>query len=242
MQGTQIHLGQSLRTARDYLVANDDVLGPVNASDARRQLDAAIATLEASAAAQGTSQRKTRGLVRRRSQLEQVLIRKFMTPLSKFARAQLHGAADFAALTPSANMLRRERLVQSARSMAAAAGAHADALTAATFPQDFIPQLKAAAEAVRTSIDSKAATRVFQTGATKEVEAALRKGRNAIATLDSLVTHLILGNDKLEREWRTAKRVPQSATRAVVVKPAVTPAVNTAPAVTGEEVAIRHAA
>ena len=213
MQGNQMHIGQSLRTAQQFLDAHADVLGTLHTSDARRRLDAAIATLEASTVEQGTSQRATRGEVRRRSQLEQALIRKFMTPLSKFARAQLDGAANYAALTPSANQLRRERLVQSARSMADAAAPHAEALTAAKFPQDFLQQLRAAAEAVRASIDTKADTRVRQTGATQQVAAALRTGRNAVATLDSLVTHLILGDRRLEQEWRSAKRVPRMANR-----------------------------
>lgn len=100
--------------------------------------------------------------------------------------------------------------------MATAAAPHAAKLTASKFPADFVQQLRAAADAVRASIDTRAGHRVQGAGATKQVGSALRQGRNAVATLDALVSHLILGNDRLEREWRTAKRVVKVATRAAV--------------------------
>ena len=51
------------------------------------------------------------------------------------------------------------------------------------------------------------------TGATNQIATALRNGRAAIATLDSLVSHVILGNERLEREWRAAKRITRSSGR-----------------------------
>lgn len=213
MQQYQIYVGQSIRGAKQFFDVNGIVVATVRESDAMHQLEASIAVLDATGTEQGTRTRETRGEVQRRLQLEQLLVRKFVTPLSKFARAQLVGEADYAALTPSAGKLHGERLVQTARSMVAAAAPYAEKLTAAKFPQDFLAQFGKATDAVRESIDTKKEKKMLQAGATKQIATALRNGRAAIATLDSLVSHVILGNERLEREWRAAKRITRSSGR-----------------------------
>ncbi|HVT37498.1 MAG TPA: hypothetical protein VHE78_00500 [Gemmatimonadaceae bacterium] len=224
MKVAQIHLSQSLRRVQQFLDTHADVVGSVNTTDARQRLNTLVTRLAATVDEQGTHTRQSRGEVQRRQQLERVLIRKYMTPLAKFARAQLEGAPGFAALTPSGNDLRTERLVQSARSMALAATPLADILARAKFPADFVQQLTAAADAVKASVDASATTRVRRNGATRQVASALSQGRNAVATLDSLVSHIILGDDRLEREWRSAKRVMRPATSPASAAPPVTPA------------------
>jgi hypothetical protein len=206
MRTTQVHLNQSLRRTQTFLVENADAVAPANATDWRRQLDKAIADIDAASAEQGTLLRDVRGEVQRRGQLEQHLVVKLMTPLSKFARASMQGTPEFAALTPSSRSLTRERLVQAARSMADAAEKHVTELEA-QFPAGFLAQLRAAADAVQASLDARAALSVKGTGATLKIAVAARDGRRAIAALDGIIGHLIAGNERLLREWRAAKRV-----------------------------------
>ena len=212
MQQHQIHVGQSLRQAQQFLVVHASAVPSAFASAARQQLDTAVAELDTAAIAQGTLTRESRGEVRRRAQLERTLVKKYLTPLANYARASLKGAPDYAALTPSARALERERLVKTAQAMAEAAGNHAADLSDGHFPADFLDQLRSAAGAVQASLDAGAAGRVRRTGVTKEIRVALASGRQAVAKLDSLVRFEILGDEALEREWRAAKRVRRSGT------------------------------
>lgn len=207
MEQTQFHAGQSLRQVQQFLTVHAGAVPSAAASTARRQLDTAVADLDQAAIAQGAITREWRGEVQRRATLERTLVRKYLTPLAKFARASLKGAPDYAALTPSSTDLERERLVKTAQAMAAAADAHVADLRQAHFPADFLDQLRSAAAAVQASLDAGAAGRVRRTGVTKQIRVTIASGRRAVATLDALVTHTIVGNAALEREWRSAKRV-----------------------------------
>ena len=225
MQSTQVHAGQSLRSTQQCLDAHPDVFQSVNATQARRELDAAITQLDAAAVEQGIQARESRGEVNRRTQLEHVLVRKYMTPLAKFARSQLKGVPNLDALTPSANQLKRERLAKAGLEMAGAAAPFAEMLVKANFPADFLTQLEAAAHAVHQSFDTRKGKQTARTGATKSIATLVRQGRTAVAALDSLVSHLILGNDRLEREWRSAKRVRKEAKLPVFATPPFVPVV-----------------
>ena len=218
MQVDQIHVGQSLRQVQQFLTVHADVVPSAIASGAKRALDAAVAELDRAATQQGSLSRTVRGEVQRRAELERTLLRKYVTPLVKFARASLRGAPEFAALTPSARAMRRERLVRTAQALAQAADNHVDVLRAAAFPADFLDQLRSAAAAVQQSFDSGLSGRVRRTGVTKEISSALAKGRQAVASLDALVAHTIVGNEALEAEWRSAKRVRRRATAEVLVE------------------------
>lgn len=207
MQKSQFHVGQSLRQVQQFLTVHAGAVPSAATSAAKRELDAAVAALDRAATGQDALARAVRGEVQRRGQLERTLLRKYVIPLGKFARASLRGAPEFASLTPSTKALRSERLVQTAQAMAVAAEAHVAALRAAEFPVDFIEQLRAAAAAVQSSFDAGRSGLVRRTGVTKEIRAALANGRRAVAALDALVAHTIDGNEVIEREWRSAKRV-----------------------------------
>jgi hypothetical protein len=58
MNSSQIRSGASLRRTQHFLDVNSDVVGEVNTTRARQKLDAAIATLDATAAEQGTRMRE----------------------------------------------------------------------------------------------------------------------------------------------------------------------------------------
>lgn len=221
MQKTQFHVGQSLRQVQQFLTVHAVAVPAAAASAAKKTLDAAVAELDRAATEQGGLARSRRGEVQRRRELERALLGKYVTPLVKFARASLRGAAEFASLTPSYRKLYRERLVQTAQAMALAADNHVEAMRAADFPADFVEQLRAAATAVQRSFDAGVSGRVRRTGVTKEIRATLAKGRNAVAVLDALVARTILGDEALEAEWRSAKRVRRTRTAADASAPEV---------------------
>lgn len=216
MQQTQLYVGQSLHRAQQFLVTRADVVGSANASEQRKQLDQAVTAFDSAVLEQETSTREVRGEVNRRRQLERALVRKFMTPLAKFARASLVGVPEFLALTPSAQRLKRTRLVNTARSMVTAAEKYSAQLGAAEFPAGYLTQFREAVDSIGASLDTTAAKLVARTGSTNRIASAGKQGRQAIALLDSVVTHLILGDERLEREWRAAKRMRRVGTAEVV--------------------------
>jgi hypothetical protein len=207
MRSTQVHIGQSLDRVQRFLDTNASHIGTANGSDARRQLNTAIARLRAAADTQGVRARETHGEVRHRRATERVLVVRFMAPISKFSRAQLAGVPNFAALTPYAAQLSGPRLVNTARQMRQAAEPYAKQFGAPNFPATFLADFSATINAISASLVQSAEWRRQRNGATKEIESALADGRNAVDTLDSLIAHQLIGNAQLTEEWRTAKRI-----------------------------------
>ena len=229
MKKDQIHVGQSLEGVQQFLDAHADVLQSVNASDARKDLDATATQLRATAAEQDVHARELKGVGGTRVQQEAVLVKKFMTPLSKWARANLRGEPALGALTPSAGQLRRQKLVVTAEGMLEAAGNYTARLTTGSFPADFLTQFSAAIDAVRGSLGNRKGRSTAKSGATKSIAALLRQGRSAVTALDGLVTHQIHGDARLEKEWAVAKRIRRSNVPLAITPPA--PAVQSTPTI-----------
>lgn len=207
MNQQQLYRVQSLRRSQQFLDDHSDLFGAVNASSARRTLDAAVSQLDTMVVEQGTRSRESRGETNRRWTLEHDLRVWHVAPIREFARARLAGAPDFAALTPSTRRLEGERLAQSALALADATEPHAAEFAEASFPPDFLVQMRAVANAIRQSIDDRSAKRGQGAGATQGVKAAIREGRAALAALNAVVRRQLRDNEPLLAEWRSAWRV-----------------------------------
>ena len=134
-------------------------MGPLKDSEARKQLDDAVAKLDAHTLDQGTARLEASGQTHRQQQAAAVLKSEHMQPIAKFARAKLKGVPDVAALTKSGSGIRGNKLVSAARAMATAALPHADVLAKGEFPADAVQQL-GAANALGAAITDREATRV----------------------------------------------------------------------------------
>lgn len=224
MRSISFILSESCHRVQGFLDGNADAVPSVNDSDTRRQLDTAVGELEAAATAQDTAKRELRGEVNLGLQLETRLERKYLSPLATFARASLKGVPDFAALTPATASLTGARLVVAARGLADAAENYSAKLAQAKFPKSFLDELRAAADAVEASIGRRREKRALRISATKRTEKADGDCRLALRTLDSLVRHHILGNEVLERGWRTAKRLRRADGSSADARAQVAPA------------------
>ena len=149
MNQQQLYRVQSLRRSQQFLDDHSDFFGAMNASSARRRLDSAVSKLDTMVVEQGTRSRESRGETNRRRALEHDLRVWHVAPIREFARARLAGVPDFAALTPSTRRLEGERLAQSALALADAAEPHAGEFTEASFPSDFLQQMREVANAIR---------------------------------------------------------------------------------------------
>ncbi len=229
MRTHQLSTFQSLRRAQHYLDDRTDGLGPLNQTPARATLDDVVTKLEAHALEQGTTTLQARGDTNLQRQLAAELRVQHMRPIAKFARANLRGVPEFAALTASGKDVQGEMLVDAALAMAAAAKPHEQAFVEAKFPTDFLTTLTATAEAVRASIDTRSQKTGRRSGATKGIAAELARGRTAVNTLDAVITKLLAGDAAGLAEWRSAKRITAKAGARRSVEPQV--AAPAAPAV-----------
>jgi hypothetical protein len=79
------------------------------------------------------------------------------------------------------------------------------------FPDDFIEQLLAAADAVRAAENEAASVRLEGVAATRSIAALVKRGRQVASVLDALVFVNTAGNRILRAEWRAMtalRRVP----------------------------------
>jgi hypothetical protein len=203
----QQHEQEALRRVQHFLDTHADVVGPLKDSEARKQLDDAVAKLNAHTLDQGTARLEASGQTHRQQQAANVLKSEHMQPIAKFARAKLKGVPDVAALTKSGANLHGNKLVSAARAMATAALPHADVLTKGGFPADAVQQLGTAADALSAAITDRAATKVQGVVATAGIRKETLRGREAVHMLDAVVSKPLASNPELQAGWRSAKRV-----------------------------------
>jgi hypothetical protein len=209
----------SLHRVQTFLDVHADVLGALKQTEARKQLDEAVDAATVHENDRGTAERTLAGSGEEVRQLVGSLKADHMTPVAKFARANLRGVPNFKALAHVPNNLQGASLVGAARAMATAAVPYADTLAKAQFPAESVSELGAAADALKAALDGRMGARSERVVATAGVRYELRLGREAVAMLDPIVTKRLVGNPVLMAGWRSAKRMtamPQSAVVAPV--------------------------
>jgi hypothetical protein len=223
----------SLQRVQAFLDANATAVGALQTSEARQQLDAAVAQLVTHGNDQSTAGLELAGQISREKSLITDLKTRHMQPIATFARAKLRGVPDFAALIkPLANESPKQ-LVQTARAMATAGAPQADALTRGGFPPDTIAQLGAAADAVQAAMTDRSNTKVRRVGATKGIGEQLVLGREAARMLNAVIRKQFGGDATFLAAWRSAWRVtakPGVARGLAAVPVVAVPSAVTAPA------------
>jgi hypothetical protein len=217
----------------DTIKVDVRVLASTNEPLQQKMMEAQEAAKQvATEIARGTAERALAGSGEEVRQLVGSLKADHMTPVAKFARANLRGVPNFKALAHVPANLRGPSLVGAARAMATAAVPYADALAKAQFPVESVKELGDAADALKAAIDGRSAARSQRVMAVAGVHHELGLGREAVAMLDPIVTKRAVGNPVLMAGWRSAKRMtamPQST----VVAPAPVASPNVAaPAIT----------
>ena len=213
----------TLRRVQLFLDRNDGVLGVINKSGARKTLDAIVAQLSTHAVNQDAGRVNSKGETAKQRAVR-LALRSHMRPVAAFAKAKLRDVPEFKALTLPDSRMNANRLVAAAGAMADAATPHAQVFVDSGLPADFVPQLIKAADDVSGSIDTRAESRGRRVGATAGLSAEDKKGRNALAILDTLVVPMLGTNDQLLAEWRSLKRVDHKPGRVIgQTTPAPTP-------------------
>jgi hypothetical protein len=211
MNKQQRYNSATLRRVQQFLDSHADVVGPINQSVMRQELDAAYADTIATVNEQGTRTRAGRGERANQRSLEQSLKRLHLTPIVKFARAGLRGVPNFGALTPNVQHLSGDGLVKAANALLTAAAPYAATFIEGHFPENFIAQAHEATNALQTSIEVRSHEFVQRVGATKQIDESVKRGRSAIAKLDAALSRILIGDPRLATEWQAAKRIRSQA-------------------------------
>ena len=206
MQSTHSVVLNTLQRVQRFMDNNADALGTLNASGYRRILDDVVTTLSSHAVNQAASKRIGSGETAKQRVLRNALKVNHMRPIATVAAAQLKQVPEFVAFKmPPANSTSRQ-LIAAAGAMAAAAAAYEKTFIDAGVPEDFVAELRAAADALDASVTNRGTTSTLQSGATAGLRAESSRGREAVRVLDSLIEPQIAGNTVLLVQWKTAKR------------------------------------
>ena len=225
----------SLHRVQAFLDTHVDVLGALNKTEARKQLDDAASAATVHENDRGSADRALAGAGEEVKRLAASLIADHMVPVAKFARANLRGVPNFKALTHAPANRRGPSLVGAANAMATAAAPYADRLAKAQFPAESIKQLSDAAGALKAALDTREAAKSKRIVATAGVRNQLQLGREAVAKLDPIVHKLIAKQPELKAGWRSARRMtlmPQSGAAAAVPAGTTTTPATPAPVTT----------
>jgi hypothetical protein len=198
------------RRIQAFLIANDALLGTINKSGMRADLDAIVDALGNSGGQQAAGRVNAIGETARQRALRLALRLNHMQPIASVARAKLRTVPNFQAMTMPSPNTRIVSLLAHAHGMAEAAQPYAQVFIDAGLSQDFISNLTAAADAVKTSIDTRAAARGQRSSATGTLKDLENRARLAFKALNDFVVPILsadVAHSGSLAEWKKARRV-----------------------------------
>ena len=230
MQFSQKSRLETLQRIQWFMDHNQSALGAVNQSRSRAALDALVPVLEAHAKAQHTAEVEAQSRTEIKSQLRNDLRVHHMQQIAAIARSQLAGVASaplMAKLQYPPRHLDDKGLVSAGQSMAEAALQYKQVFLDEKLPSDFLEQLQAATEAVRSATADRDGSQLNLRAATQGVTVQLQQASHVTRVLHTLVLKRLKGNAELLSAWQMAKRhrakPGMARTPATTGRPAPTP-------------------
>ena len=222
MDSHQVRKFDMLRRVQQFLDKSAAPLAAVNATAARKELDALVKELAASEAQEAIGRMNARGETSAKQKLRVDLWKHHMRPVATIAAAHLRQAPQFAAMQMPQYKVSAAGLVQAAVAMADVARAHAEVFVQNGRPETFADDLVAAAAAMRASIDSRAKSIGGKAEARKGLKAASKRAEAVVRLLDAQVKSVLVDDPKLLAGWTSAKRVGKG--KVASIEPAAAPA------------------
>ena len=207
MKAQQIRKFDMLRRVQQFLDTLAVKLGVVNATTARKELDAIVQEMGVNENAQATSTLNAKGETANQASLRRDLWNHHMRPVAAIAAAHLRDVPGFKALEMPSSDVKVAVLVQDATAMAEAARAHQQVFVENGRPENFADALVAAAAAVRSSIDARAKSIGDRAGARDGIKATSSRAHLVVRLLDAQVTSALVDDPKLLAAWHSAKRI-----------------------------------
>jgi hypothetical protein len=226
---------QAMQGAQAFLDDNAAVLGKVNKSRVRLALDEVVTGLNRNHDKQHAERDTAVSQTEDRGTLQDTLRVVHMKPIAEIARSKLVAAPKISEMRLPRQNISAPRLASKARAMADRAEQYKQVFLDEQLPEDFLEQLRAAADAVDTATLERNNSRANLVEATEGVDALIARGRSVMRVLDAMVAGQLLQRPELLRKWRFVKHVARkpgvprgttvatTATAATVAPPAPTP-------------------
>jgi hypothetical protein len=181
---------------------------PFDFSIGKAEMDGVIDELAAQALVQAAGRRNSRQETQRLKRAIEVLRLHHLRPIVRIAKASKRNKTGIQAAlrTPRSNMP-VVKLLQEARAIRTVAAQNSELFLQKGRPQDFLAQLDAAMNAVRTSFITRSEQLNASIAANDGITQEVSRGRQAVAMLDSVVSVAFENNDAVLREWEVTKRV-----------------------------------
>ena len=229
MQTRQGNTAQALRAVQVFLDEHAAKYPALSTSGARKKMDAAIAEIAAHATDQEGGTMSAQSNTKRASALRGVLLRNYMGPISRIARAELPDTQELRPLRVPRGNPTVEKVAVAARAMAQVAALHTPVFVDAGLPTDFIARLNVATDAMLQAVDDKTKNRGRAKGATAGLRESIRNAQNGVRILDSFVRVALADEPALLGAWNRIKAVRRASVRALSAGPATsTPQISAA--------------
>jgi hypothetical protein len=222
-----------LRRVRDFLVARSVTVVMGTLPRHVEALTGIIDRLTAHGVEQDARSRAARAHTLRKRQLVRALRREVLRPIAESAGSVFPEDKVMQEALGMPPFLDAERLVAATYAIADRVVEHKDRFVAEGFVPDFIDKLRSAADAVRTSIDSRAVDVGRRSAATAGLQSEFARGRRIVRLLDAMVSPRLADTPDLLAEWQTLTRFTRVAV-AVAEEP-TTPSPTPAPAPEGQD-------
>jgi len=217
----------ALTRARRFLEENAAHLASfIDIAAARKRLDDLIASFNAQAADQRTTDRSVKGESAKQQQLREELTADIIRPIAEIARRKLHDTPEFAALKMPRHVT-GPAFVADATSMLRAATLHKDVLLERGMSSDFLEQFESSLTQLAQSASDRDQHRVQRVGATRGLTVQGQEGRSVLKVLDALLNRALRGDATLLASWESARAIhrrPSSTPATTATQAAPTPA------------------
>jgi hypothetical protein len=183
------------------------LVGDINSSGSRAELDAAIQAISELAAEQelGKRHRTAFRLAARKATRD---LRRAMRPVAEVAKSNFQRVPEFEALYMPRVSIGTQSLVAAANAMATAAQPLTRTFLDAGLSAAFMDNIRARATSLTEITGNQAHAGVVRSGATAGIRAAIKRGRRAVAVIDALLIPMLEEAPDVLVAWKTAKRVP----------------------------------
>lgn len=212
MKAQQIRTFDMVRRVQRFLDNSAEMLGALTTAPARTELDAIARQMGADERAQATSDLLARGQTAVQAQLRHELWRHHMLPIAAIAAAQTRDIPELGAVRMPPFKVKTAGLVEAAMAMASTASEYAELFIANGRPADFADALRAAAAAVRASIDARARWIVARAEARAGLKATASRVHLIIRVLDAHVKSALVDDPQALAGWNSAKRIGKGKT------------------------------
>jgi hypothetical protein len=192
---------------QQFLDRHADAIGDLSRSGTRTELDELLRDLDLRAATQNAAIETRPMLTARLQATRRALHSEHLYPIAAVAAASLRRFPALRRVRLPRNGWTDDLLYQTARSFVAIAGEHRHVFRDQCFPEDFVEQLDAAAEALMAVRAEQCTFGIERSSATAEITRLCSRANPLIKALDAVVRLRIRGDAAVMAEWQSVLRL-----------------------------------